>query len=72
MNATLLAAVKATYGTVSSQTETSGVVAVRNVTARKRLTALADQHGYDVVGHTSVPYPILVKLVARATTTSHE
>ncbi len=39
---------------------------VRNVTARKRLIALAEAHNYEVVAVTSSPtYPRLVKVVAK-------
>ncbi len=43
MSPVLLSNLKTVFGTVSSQDETSGVVAVRNITARRRLGALCDE-----------------------------
>jgi hypothetical protein len=44
MTQDLIAQLKQTYGIISQQTETSGLVAVRNVTALQQLRAMCDEH----------------------------
>ncbi len=54
MNAILHANLKVVFGTVSSQKEDSGMVAVRNITARRRLGQLCDEWAREQVEPTNV------------------
>jgi hypothetical protein len=66
MNKELLWDLKREFGTVSSQTETSGVVAVRNITARRRLAGLAASHGHELMDMgTTDRFPRLVRVIQR-------
>ena len=69
MNTNLLATLRAHFGTVSSLTDASGVVAVRNVTAYRKLLLVLDtlttqgEVGYSVSAVTSeTTYPRLVRV----------
>ena len=58
MDANLLRAINEQFGTVSQQTETGGVVAVRNATARKQLVILAERFNAAVEDrYTEAKYP---------------
>lgn len=56
----LLQVLRAHFGTVSGITETSGVIMVRNITARKRAVLMAENYGYIVTDKTSGAFPRLV------------
>ncbi len=66
MNQNLLAILRHHYGTVSSLTETSGVIAVRNVTTRKNVVAIAERYNATVSDVTAnldaKRYPRLIRV----------
>lgn len=69
MDTNLLATLRAHFGTVSSQTASSGVVMVRNVTARKKLALLVEPFAATITDETSGAYPRLVTVSEPSATT---
>lgn len=61
MDSNLLAALRAHFGTVSSQTETAGTVMVRNVTAYRKLAIMVEPYAATVAPVTK-GYPALVRV----------
>jgi hypothetical protein len=65
MNENLLATLRAHFGTVSSRTETGGTVAVRNVTAYRKLAIMAEAQGATVAPRPT-SWPALVRVTETA------
>lgn len=66
MHTDLLFTLRHHFGTVSQQTETSGVVAIRNVTALKNLAAIAERFNHTLTAVTGADsYPRLVRVIER-------
>ncbi len=62
MNTFLLETIRATFGTVSSLTADSGIVAVRNKTALRKLTIICEPFGATVEKLHGDKYPSLVRV----------